>query len=269
MKKFIIGVAIYFLLFIGGVLAQFAPDNIGFQYSEFEKYKKLKVKAQIEKVYDAEITQDYVVSSVTEFAKDGKILRTIYNPELHSEEAMDTVKYIYAYYPNGKILSMEVYGVDMYPLEFGYEYNNKDQLIKSNVASAEARKYSYEYDEKGNIKRSVGLGAFFEYDDVGEPIGDTQWVGMEEFKYTWNEKGLLVAETMMMQGEFYYHAEYFYNEKDQLVKQGYSYDVANQNTFSTDLAFTYDKNGLLIARVFSYPDTEEKYESIFEYTYYK
>jgi hypothetical protein len=247
--------------------AQFTPDLIGFQYSEFEKYKKHKVKAQIEKVFD-EFTEELAVNSVTIYSEKGQMLQTVLNPELNSEEALDTIKYIYEYNIDGNIQVVTIYGLDIVPMMYGFFYDKKGRLTESNIASAEARRIYYELDKKGQVVKAIANGAVFEYDEEGNASDDYTWMPMEETTYEWNDKGWLMEERSSYRTEFSYHAIYVYDAEGKLIEEKFCYDAEHPDTASTIITFEYDQDGLLKKRIVSAPDSEEKYESVFEYTFY-
>ncbi|MFN0274103.1 MAG: hypothetical protein ACKVPJ_00030 [Chitinophagales bacterium] len=262
---------LFIFLFIGfaTVTAQFTPDLVGFQYSEFDKYKKLKVKQQVETVYDYIFTEEYVVNSITDYSETGQIMQTILNPELNSEEALDTIKYIYVYTNEGNIQSVTIHGVDILPIVYGFFYDKKGNLIESNIASAEARRINFTLDKKGRVLKAASKGAMFEYDEEGNASDEPVWIVLEETTYEWNENGLLVDERGYYRSEFSYHAIYKYDEKGSLVEENFCYDPQFPDTPSTTIQFEYDENGLLKKRSITNPDSEEKYVSLFEYAYYK
>lgn len=266
--KFTHTIAILFLC-LTTTQAQFTPDLIGFQYSEFEKYKKLKVKEQIEKIVDVEFSDEALINSITTFTENGELQMTALNPEIISEEAIDTIKYFYEYNADGRISVMSIYGLDIVPIVYGFFYDKKGKLYEGNIASAEARRMYYEMNKKGNVVKAIAKSANFEYDEEGNASETYTWVPTEETTYEWNEKGWLMEERSTYKMEFSYHAIYKYDTKGNLIEENFCYDAEHPDTPSTIIKFEYDENGLLKKRKLSSPGSEEQYEYIFEYTFYK
>lgn len=246
--------------------AQFTPDLVGFQPEEFSKNKKRKVKTQTEKIFDT-WSESIIVNAISYFSEDGKLMQTILNPEIHAEEALDTIKYTYAYNDKHAIQSLTIHGFDIIPIEYGFFYK-KGVLTECIIASAEARKFTYEYDKKGNIIKSIAKGNVFTYDEEGNASDEPEWVTMEETEYTWNEKGQLINERGYYRSEFSYHAIYTYDAAGNLTGERFCYDAERPNEASTIITFIYDENGFLVKRITKEVGSNEIFESFFEYTLY-
>lgn len=243
--------------------AQFLPGDVGYSGQQPELYKALKVKTQVEKQYAGEDNAFTAISTKHEFSEDGRLTRSIYDPDLNAEEAVDTVFYIYSYRPDGNVSTLKIYGIDEEAIIYSYTYDKKGLCQQEDVLAAEQRQFTYIYDAQQQVIAKNGKGRIT--DPEGELVDSLQEI--ESYTYTWQNKHL-VAENLTFLGEFYYFVEYKYDDKGRLSVQSYSYDAANPTVFSTVIHYVYDDKGLMKKRLFEYPDTGEKFESFFEYTYY-
>lgn len=266
MNKSIFLCIICVISFVAPISAQLRPGNVGFDYSEFNIFKQQKVKTQTQIVLDEDSITTLL--SVSEYSPDGWLIRTTFsNGDGYDEEMeMDTMKDEFTYFPDGKIKLIALYGYDLFPITQGFEYDNKNILIKSIIASAEAREYSYTYDKKGNIIERAGKSARFEVDDEGNSLDKMIMVPTDVTTYTWDEKNRLIGEEFNMGDEFYNRMNYVYNDKNQLVEMRVYYDLTLGSEPDYITRYYYLENGLPNKVVTVEGDF--KLENYYEYTFY-
>lgn len=254
------------LLINVSVFGQFRPGDIGYSSSEKEIYKNNKVKTQTQIMLDEDSITARV--SVSEYTEDGWLIRTTFdNGELgYEEEQIDTLKDEYTYFPDGRIRIITMFGYDMFPIEIGYEYDNKKKLINSIVASAEAREYSYTYNKQGQIIERVGKSARWEVDAEGNSTDKLVMVESDKNIYKWDDIGHLIEDTFIMWDEIYNRVNYTYNGKDQLSEMQVFYDTAPGSIPAFKTTFYYSDNGLLKKSI----TVEDGFrvEHYYEYTFF-
>ncbi len=226
------------------IFGQFMPGDIGFQSKEFEIFKKNKVKTQTQFMMDEDSITTRV--SVSEFTENGWLFRNTFdNGERgYEEETIDTMKDEYTYFPDGRIRIITMYGYDLYPMTYGFEYDKKNKLNAAIFASAEAREYSYAYDKSGNIIKRIGKSARFEVDAEGNFLDKMVMVETDYSTYTWDAKNRLAEESFNMNEEFYNKMFYAYNDKDQLIEMRVYYDTATDAIPAFSTKYYYLDNGL-------------------------
>ena len=248
------------------VFGQFRPGEIGFNSGEFDIYKKNKVKTQTQIMRDEDSITTRV--SVSEFTEDGWLIRTTFDngEPAYDEEPIDTMMDEFTYFPDGRIRIITMFGYDMFPIEIGYEYDKKKKLINSIVASAEAREYSYTYNDKDEIIQRIGKSARWEVDAEGNSTDKLVFVESDKNDYVWDNKGQLTQDTFTMWDEIYNRVNYSYNNKGQLTEMRVYYDTAPDAKPTFITTYFYLENGLPEKSI-----TEEdgfRVEHYYEYTYF-
>jgi len=251
--------------------AQFKPGDVGFNGKTYEIYKNAGVKTQTIQFIDTSFGGSQTVVSISEFTEAGWEYRTNYptETELTEDEIAagwtNTITDEYTYHPDGRIRIITLSGYDLVDIIFGFEYDNKNRLINSSVAAAEARQYTYEYDKEGNISSRSGKANMFQYDDEGNLMDEMAWVDYEHTIYTWNKKHELISETFNMRGEFYNKTDYVYNGKGQLTSYDVYYDTTPGEKPSYTTYLTYNNKGLISKMVREGEGMRMEY--LYEYTY--
>lgn len=246
------------LFFTDIVHAQFKPGEVGFNASDFEIYKSSKVKTQTQLLTDTAFEYSETAISVSEYAPEGWLLRITY---LENLEYADTIMDEYTYFPDGRVRIISLIGYDMFPIQFGFEYDKKNKLTASTIAGAEARQYSYAYDQSGNIITRTGKTNMFQYDDEGNLLDGMIWVENERSTYTWNENHQLLSEIFYMDGEFYYKITYEYSSNGLLKNYKVFYDMDQTAMPAYASYFYYNEKNLLTKMV------QEEEGSVIEYKY--
>lgn len=243
--------------------AQFKPGDVGFNSAEFEFYRTAKIKTATQLMIDSAAANTILPVSVSEFTEDGWLFRVTY---LDNMEYDDTIMDEYTYFPDGRIRIISLIGYDMFPIQYDFEYDNKEKLIASSIIGAEARKYTYEYDKENNITKRSGKTNTFVYDDEGNLMDEMAWVDNEESFYSWNDKHQLITEIFNMHGEFYYKIDYEYNDEGTLKNYKVFYDMEQNAMPSYAVYFYYNENKELDKII----QTEEgsRTEFKFSFTYY-
>lgn len=262
MKKSNFLILLALIFFTGFVNAQFKPGDVGFNPSEFDIYKKAKVKTQTQLLIDTTWGYTETTASIAEYTTDGWLLRITYTENLEYE---DTIIDEYTYFPDGRIRIISLFGYDLYPIEFGYEYDKKNKLIASNIAAAEARRYTYEYDKSDNIIKRLGKTNMFQYDDEGNLMEGMIWVDNEESTYTWNDKQQLLSELFYMQGEFYYKIIYEYNPNGSLNNYKVFYDTEQTAMPAYASYFYYNEKNLLIKMIMEEEGSRLEYKYVYSF----
>ncbi len=245
--------------------AQFKPGDIGYSITMQQPYAKMHVLTQLQTIVDEfSYSTPYAQSTFTE---KGWLSETIYiqDSSLSDDERSPELKDIYYYHTDGRIRSVELSGYDLYAIQYGFEYDKKEKLIASVIASAEAREYTYVYDKAGNIIKRNGKAARWVYADENDTEGKLEMVAIETNDYTWDKKGNLLTDTYNYSGEWTNSLHYSYNDKQQLILAEMYYDNTVDAKPAFSIEYSYDANGLLTSTV----TKEEGFllTNLFTYTY--
>jgi YD repeat-containing protein len=251
--------------------AQFRPDDVGFNLKEHDLYKKAGIKTRIETMIDTAFGGSSFITAVTEYSEEGWLYRITYNEvlegyDMDEDGVNDTIMDEFTYYPDGRIRIIYMYGYDLYPIQYAFEYDKKNKLINSSIASAEARRYRYEYDKNDRIVRRIGQTYFFEYDDEGNMIDQPIWVDYDSSTYVWNAKDQLISEKFYMMEQVYYRVDYYYNANGLLDHYDIFYDMSEGAEPSYKNSYTYNEKGIIVKMVTEEPGLQIEYR--YEYTYY-
>lgn len=256
------------ILFLISTLAQaqFKPGDVGYKPAETKLFKSQKVKTQIQTVVD----EEYYVSTlqVNYYNTDGQLTKIAYDQDtsMPAAERGPEMKDEFTYDENGNIKLIVMYGYDLVDLEHGFKYDKKGKLIESNFASAEARSYTYTYDDAGNINQRLGKVAVFELDAEGNSTDKMVMVDYEKSEYTWDANKNLITETFYTGGELYYKIIYTYDASNRVSGYKVFYELGEDAPPAFTVTFTYDKNGLPEQMI-----TEEegfRLTNYFAYTFY-
>lgn len=248
------------------VFAQFKPGDIGYNVNSEIIFKNANVTSQIVTVVESDDVS--FVSSYNYYNKNGQLDSTIYPPDYYigQDEQLVPMKDLYTYLPSGQISMITMQGYDLLDINYGFEYNKKGKLITSIIASAEAREYTYMYDDKGRISGRNGKGARFVYENEEDTEGKLVMIDVERSTYTWNPNGDLSEENFYYMNEWMQRTVYSYNEQHQLIRM----DVYNDNSpdaiRSFYVTYQYDDRGLLIESATVESDYTAK--TTYAYTFY-
>lgn len=247
-------------------LAQFNPGDIGYPLNAEKIMREAHVKTQTLTLVDQENYSTEMSTSY--YDKDGFLLSTNYavdttiDPE-YREPAMSD---IYNYYPDGSIRTIVLQGYDMVDITYGFEYDRKGKLTASVIASAEAREYTYSYNDKGQIAHRYGKGARFVYENEEDTEGKLEMIDLEQTDYVWDDKGNLVEETFYYLKEWTQRTVYQYNDAGQLTRMEVYYENGPTATPAFNTVYQYNDKGLLTESVTT--ETDFTLRSVYTYTYY-
>ncbi len=246
--------------------AQFKPGDVGYKPAETKLFKSQKVKTQIQTVVDDE----YFTSNlqVNYYNTDGQLTKIVYDQDtsMPVEERGPEMKDEFTYDEKGNVKLIRLSGYDLIDLEHGFKYDKKGKLIESNFASAEARSYTYTYDDAGIIIQRLGKVAVFEVDAEGNSTDKMVMVDYEKNEYTWDANNNLISEIFYTGGELYYKIIYTYDASNRVSGYKVYYELAIDAPAAFTVTFTYGQNGLLEQMV-----TDEegfRLTNYFAYTFY-
>lgn len=164
-----------------------------------------------------------------------KIINTVYNSEDVLERKFET-----EYDSDDNILKETKFHADGNKAQYiVYEYNKQDKLIRdtmytsdgSEVMAANTHTYNEQGDEILNISKRI--------DELT----------VEKYEYVYDDSNTIVNVTMHKDDEFSYELRYTYDEKGNVLEQGY-YDEKGE--YNGGYEYTYDEKGNMI---------KEKYNS--------
>jgi len=245
--------------------AQFKPSDVGYKIEMQHPYEKMKVVTSLQTILDMDgYTTPHTLGTFTE---QGWITATVYlqDSTLADDERSPEMKDTYNCFSDGRILAISMEGYDIYSIAYGFEYDKKEKLIASVIASAAAREYTYVYDKADNIIKRNGKGTRWVYADENDTEGKLVMVDLEVNDYKWDKSGNLLSDTFLYTGEWTTQAKYSYNDKHQLIGTAIYYEnnVDAQPAFTIE--YSYDNNGFLISTI-----TKEDgftLTNLFTYTY--
>ncbi|NJN77024.1 MAG: hypothetical protein HC803_00740 [Saprospiraceae bacterium] len=211
---------------------------------EYEIYRRAKVKTQIiYRVYD---DGKKTLLETSYFDTEGKLIR---NEDLSSEGEVFTDYH----YKNRLLQQQTVTGTYLDDYTMNYEYDKNGQKNRQTANGAEARIYTFIYNEKGYVTEMNGQSAY--------PEGDTViWRETEKYKYEYDANGNQTSYIFEIFGEEYFKVTSTYNTQNQRINStDYKFgDVA----FST--TFEYNNANLPIKETFTDADNH----LIYEYEFY-
>ena len=248
------------------VFAQFKPGDIGYNVNSEIIFKNAHVSSQIATVVES-ADMSFVVN-YNYYNSNGQLDSTVYPPDYNvdQDEQFPQMKDIYTYLPDGKISMITMKGYDMFDINYGFEYNKKGKLITSLVASAEAREYTYTYDNKGRISERNGKGARFVYENDEDTDGKLVMIDIERSTYTWNPNGDLSEVNFYYMNEWMQRTVYSYNEDHQVTRMDVYNDNGPDANPSFYISYQYNNQGLLTESTTVESDYTGK--TTYAYTYY-
>lgn len=210
----------------------------------YETYRKAKVKTQT--VYRVDDSGNKTLLEITHFDTQGK---TTKNEDWNNEGGIE----INYFYKNDLLQYRIVTGLNLDDYTVDYEYDKNGQLIRQTIDGAEARIYTFIYNEKGYMIEKNGQSAV--------PEGDTLiWQQTEQYKYEYDENGNQISHIFEMYGEEYFKTTSIYNAQNQRINSTeYMY---GEVSFST--TFEYNNANLPIKETFTDADNY----LIYEYEFY-
>lgn len=210
----------------------------------YEPYRKAKVKTQT--VYRVDENDSKTLLQISYFDTEGKTTKS----EDWNDEGKIEVNY---FYNNSLLQRRTVTGLNLDDYTVNYEYDKKGQLIRQTIDGAEARIYTFIYNEKGYIIEMNGQSAV--------PEGDTLvWQQTEQYKYKYDENNNQTSYIFEMYGEEYFKTTSTYNTQNQRINSTeYLY---GEVSFST--TYEYNKEGLPLKETFTDADNH----LIYEYEFY-
>lgn len=264
MKK--MHIPLLFLLAHQTLMAQFFPGDVGYLPEMRIPYATMHVKTQTQTLVEDD--SSLVVNYINTFDTTGLLLETKFPQAADGgeEEWIEEFKNLYTYFPDGRIRVIELDGYDSEPIVMGFEYDKKNRLEASVIASAEAREYTYTLDKSGRVIERRGKGARWVYADEMDTEGTLTMVDLEFTEYQWDDKGRLIGETYWYMNEWANRVSYAYNAQGLLQTTLMYYDNSDAAPAAYSIEYTYDANGLPTSSQMREDGIEVNY--IYTYTYY-
>ncbi len=236
---------ILLMLITVSLSAQFKPGDIGYFPAMMEPYARMHVTTQVETKTDPSGWSTPYTQST--FNESGWLTEVLYlqDSSLSEEERSPDMVDAFYYHADGRIRMIEMTGYDILPIQYGFEYDKKNRLTASVIASAEAREYTYVLNKKEQVTQRFGKGARWVYADEQDTEGKLQMVPLDVTDYNWNADGLLASEDYSYMGEWQHRIVYGYTPSGQLQSLQMYYDQGETAVPVFTTTYVYDANGLL------------------------
>lgn len=247
----ILSITIIGVVFLStGVSAQLRPGDIGYNPAIEKIYSDLGIR----KIYTYQTNPEYgseeFLYSISLVDVNGRLTEE----KLPSAEAYfstddegygdDTTHYFYKYTSGNQVQQITALDYSLNTVETYFVYNDQRQLAEKTIGSADARRYKYEYDDKGKVIKANGQAPVYTSGEQGTPIDIQGWEDIDYYIYTYNDKNLLAE------------SKYYFKGKLQFIVR-FTYDGTWLNgfkTFADERAKTPDRVNMITYNLNGTPD---------------
>ncbi|MEZ5174573.1 MAG: hypothetical protein R2850_13960 [Bacteroidia bacterium] len=240
------------------VCAQFHPGDVGFDTGSTDAFKKNNIKTQIITITIP--NNEPMIYATQTYDANGRLLNIQFSEDVFGEEAEGIVIYRYAYYPDGRLKSSTIEGVEAFPAETTYYYDASGKLTADSTTSAYPSVDTYTYDAQGMIKTRLGWEENTDFSVDMDP--SERFEPIDHSLFFWNANRQLQKEILYYDGDFYHSISYTYDTEGHLLTLSKYYTEDKQDP-DVYMQFMYNEKGLLS----SYTSTSEYGTDIYSVQY--
>ena len=228
--------------------AQLRPGEVGYDASVERLYASLGIRQINTFQTNPEFGNEEFLYTISVLNAEGKITEEKF-PSLESYFSTDDEGFgddssfiMYEYLPSGMIAHITSLGFDLETEETYFSYDANGKLNEKTAGGAEARRYTFTYDDNGNIIKANGQTPIYT-DGSNGYVDISRWKDIDYYTYKWNDKNQLVESQFFYNGSFYSKTNYTY-ENSRL--SGFKI-FTDQKSKTPDSVFTltYNTDGTL------------------------
>lgn len=238
-----------FLIISTTVSAQLRPGEIGYNPAIEKVYADMGIQKINIFQTNPEYGNEEFLYSISLVDENGRITEEKF-PSLDNyfsteDEGYgdDTSHYFYEYTADNRIKHITSLDYDLNTVETYFVYNEKGKLIEKTEGGAEARRYTFEYDDKGNITKAKGQTPVYTSGENSAPIDIQKWNDVDLYTYKYNDNNQLIETQFIYGNDFFYKILYTY--ENARISGFKMYSDEKSKTPDTINTLTYNSNGTL------------------------